>query len=158
MFLLQFSRLFSFSEDHLTFDLVWECSYFQHCVLTVAHYIMDGRVLVVSGTTDGKVAFWDVSDMIRRRMHHSRDKEPSIETVQTPANELTEPDHVIQAHQSGINALQLRKLYGNFLSVFALKHLSIVKFGVHGSLHKPVCFHGIPRNGMTVHQIKLNSL
>ena len=61
-------RIFRFDEVNTTFCLVAQSDYHDHCVLTVRHLIVtvsdnQRRAYILSAGTDGRIAFWDITDI-----------------------------------------------------------------------------------------------
>ncbi|KAL4645967.1 WD repeat-containing protein 6 [Arapaima gigas] len=96
-------RLFSVSETDRKVQLLWECSYHQRCVLSIASCCLEDpkgneRLFVISAATDGIIAVWDMTGFI------------NMENSGTAASCWTGPSTpclTVQAHQSGVNTLAL---------------------------------------------------
>ncbi|XP_071947066.1 tRNA (34-2'-O)-methyltransferase regulator WDR6-like isoform X2 [Antedon mediterranea] len=63
-----FIRLFNFSEVHKTFINIWSSSWHNVCLLSltqIIHKLPEGNAVVVcSAGTDGRVALWDITNLI----------------------------------------------------------------------------------------------
>ena len=62
-----------------------ECS----CVLGLAHVHVASRLLLFTAATDGRIAFWDITQY----------------TTPSPDMSVCAPIHWVQAHQGGVNAM-----------------------------------------------------
>uniref|UniRef100_A0A8C9SQ70 tRNA (34-2'-O)-methyltransferase regulator WDR6 n=1 Tax=Scleropages formosus TaxID=113540 RepID=A0A8C9SQ70_SCLFO len=89
--------LFSVSESGGKFHLLWDCSYHQRCVLSVASCCLEdpegNELFVISAATDGIIAFWDMTGVT------------DVEDGQTAPPSYA--GKFIPAHQSGVNTLAL---------------------------------------------------
>ncbi|XP_041046788.1 WD repeat-containing protein 6 isoform X2 [Carcharodon carcharias] len=102
-------RLFLIDECQRNIVLLAESFYHQRCVLKLQTFTYQpatrGRVFLCSAATDGRIAFWDISQTIERV------KVANIlqEGVHQPWG-LEAPCLVLKAHQCGVSGLDLRAL------------------------------------------------
>ncbi|KAJ3296023.1 WD repeat-containing protein 6 [Borealophlyctis nickersoniae] len=101
-----FVRVWIFDESKPSFRLLATSQFHQRCVLkcqALAVPVEDGSdmlVLVTAGT-DGRIAIWDCSGVVRR----FADSSPPPEDFE---QDLGSPMFVHQGHQSGVNGLDVR--------------------------------------------------
>ena len=74
-----FFRFFLFEEDSREITFIASSNFHNHCILKVTHVIHKSdhvtSALVLSAATDGKVAFWDMTDMCKSVVNDvTRDK------------------------------------------------------------------------------------
>lgn len=123
-------RLFWYDEQNLIFHLVAESRFHDHCVLCVKHIIhkeaaaTEGercRSFIFSSATDGKIAFWDATDLLLSASRelvptatcasehdahpeHGRAWNPQPRMLKS-VRDLGDPLLTVAGHQSGINAV-----------------------------------------------------
>lgn len=113
------NRVYFFSS---TLHVLTQSSFHGRCILTLDYfvYVLESgikKVLVLSGATDGKLAVWDVSDIIEfamsakcREMFQSKKIPATCEECERVT--LSEPKLAIQVHQSGINCIATQQNSG----------------------------------------------
>ena len=90
-------RLFQYKEDTREFKLIGQSNYHDHCVLCVKHLIFESsgmeknaanqkKCYICSSATDGKIAFWDTTQMLLRAFHYTSEVDPSSDTNGAKAN------------------------------------------------------------------------
>ncbi|KAI0211811.1 WD repeat-containing protein 6 [Lamellibrachia satsuma] len=67
-------RIFRFDESDGTFCLIAQSDFHDHCVLVVRHFIITTlanhrRAYILSAGTDGRIAFWDIADIMTECTH-----------------------------------------------------------------------------------------
>lgn len=102
------------------------------------------RVILVSGGTDGKILFWDISELVTYDFTQSpRDDAFSYawSRCQTTASSHSlQPFGSIDAHQSGVNALAIRPIGGGATPRYALasggddQSLLVTVFALHSTV------------------------
>ncbi|KAM8930805.1 tRNA (34-2'-O)-methyltransferase regulator WDR6 [Pelodytes ibericus] len=101
-------RFFWMCDSPARLVLVAQSFYHQRCVLKVETLVYQShngrRRLLCSAATDGRIAFWDISDTIRqaRRMLQT-------ELTDCQPLDLQPMDFSISVHQCGINSLHIRE-------------------------------------------------
>lgn len=124
-----FLRLLAFDEVSKEIRLLAATSYHDHCVLKTCHVIIPRgqekgshdndhvtqnnqwpiRIVVLSAATDGKVAFWDVTDICKEVLSSNiltgSEASEHKSTLSDHLHWRDEPVSVLQLHQSGINSI-----------------------------------------------------
>ncbi|XP_043934684.1 WD repeat-containing protein 6 [Protopterus annectens] len=103
-----FIRMFKLQENNKKLLLLAESCFHQRCVLRVEVFSYQPacgqrRTFMCSAATDGKIAFWDITELINRvqSAHNFVDLEHGI-------LDLGCPESVLQIHQSGVSSLHIR--------------------------------------------------
>ncbi|XP_069793436.1 tRNA (34-2'-O)-methyltransferase regulator WDR6 isoform X2 [Narcine bancroftii] len=104
------TRLFVIAEGGKKILLLAESFYHQRCVLklqTFTHQLTfrERRVFLCSAATDGRIALWDISWIIKK----AKDENILLNRTHQPW-ELESPCLVFEAHQCGVNGLDVRPL------------------------------------------------
>ena len=122
--ILSHFRWLSFDEDSQELGVVASSAFHDHCVLKTCHVTVTSsemigacdldhvtgsdhrpiRLFVLTAATDGKVAFWDVTDIYRTLASCSQS------TSEMKKSHNLDPFFTLELHQSGINSL----FYGNY--------------------------------------------
>ncbi|XP_068108782.1 tRNA (34-2'-O)-methyltransferase regulator WDR6 [Hyperolius riggenbachi] len=102
-------RFFMMCEDSRRMVLVGESFYHQRCVLKVEAFVHhqsadSSRALLCSASTDGRIAFWDITNTI---VHAHRILDSGHTDAQ--AQDLGPACFMLSPHQCGINSLHLQK-------------------------------------------------
>ncbi|XP_064630402.1 tRNA (34-2'-O)-methyltransferase regulator WDR6-like [Lineus longissimus] len=128
-----FLRLFKYCVGLNQFKLLGETEFHDHCLLCVEHLITgelpSRKVLLLSAGTDGRIAFWDITKTVAAAGVQDKVTGSDVsdaEEIYDAAGDtdvaaagcirsesvevFVEPSCVIEAHQSGVNALAVRKL------------------------------------------------
>ncbi|OZJ02499.1 hypothetical protein BZG36_04844 [Bifiguratus adelaidae] len=105
-------RLWLYSEATCAFSLLAEGAFHDKCVLQISHCIlqsMEGMpptVHILSGATDGRIAIWDISSILQRWCGGHIATKQQASTI--PLAIMDSPTVVLQHHQSGVNAMDVR--------------------------------------------------
>jgi WD40 repeat protein len=83
-------RFWLFNEHTNQFSLVGDGTWHAKCILQIKHVVIHDRLLFFTSATDGRIAFWDLTD--------AHQKAPF---------QLSEPIYHYSAHMSGVNALEI---------------------------------------------------
>jgi hypothetical protein len=135
--------LLAFDEMSRVLTLVASSPYHNHCVLKTSHVILPNahmtqpcdqghvtesdqwpvRVVILSAATDGKVAFWDVTEICKEftSTYFSESLENTGKKGSKVEQKLLDidPFFALELHQSGINSLYFGKYSGfSFYFVF----------------------------------------
>ncbi|KAE8612311.1 hypothetical protein XENTR_v10012808 [Xenopus tropicalis] len=101
-------RFFAVCTNSRKMLLVAESFYHQRCVLKIrpfVHRFVGGkRDLLCSAATDGRIAFWDVTDTIEEARNILQGEHEDFQ----PLN-LEDPCFTVSAHQCGINSLHIQE-------------------------------------------------
>eukprot|EP00794_Sanderia_malayensis_P005573 gene5573-6262_t len=94
-------RIYGFSSSSREVQLLTSSSFHARCVQVVRHFsILIGSHVhhfVLSGGTDGRIALWDITDVVQHRLHS-----------QAMFDELKmEPLHIFNSNQSGIHSIEI---------------------------------------------------
>ncbi|XP_067908226.1 WD repeat-containing protein 6 isoform X1 [Heterodontus francisci] len=108
-------RLFLIDECQRKMQLLAESFYHQRCVLKLQTFTYQpatrGRAFLCSAATDGRIAFWDISQTIER----AKVENILLERTHQPWG-LETPLLLLKAHQCGVSGLHVRPLdYGCYL-------------------------------------------
>eukprot|EP01135_Chromosphaera_perkinsii_P000133 Nk52_evm29s32 gene=Nk52_evmTU29s32 len=99
-------RLFIFCESTRRFYLLGLSDFHNKCVLNVSLFKGPrGKLFACSSATDGKIAFWDLSEFIDIASAYSSSPRGA---PNEPKRMLSPPVHVFGCHQSGVNAFDLK--------------------------------------------------
>ena len=132
MDLFHIFRFYRFHIPSKSFILEAQSNSNNHCLLCVGHMIISTtngkKAIIYAGSTDGTVAFWDVTEIIVKDYEHaivnttlgnisnSTSEKSYLASskvkVENDIVDLGEPRHVIRTNQSGVNAICLHKLNG----------------------------------------------
>ena len=108
-------RFFLFEEDSREVTFITSSNFHDHCVLKVQHVIHRSEhsvsVVILSAATDGRVAFWKVTDLCNFVIHTHITKEKDNEDDGSKVNVYLEkrhqsqhavnPDKIINSRRSG---------------------------------------------------------
>ncbi|XP_018431582.1 PREDICTED: WD repeat-containing protein 6 [Nanorana parkeri] len=101
-------RFFMMCEDLRRMILVAETFYHQRCVLKVEAFVHRSadshRVWLCSASTDGRIAFWDITSTVE-----CAQKMLDGEYTDDQPQDLGSARSTLSVHQSGINSLHIRK-------------------------------------------------
>ncbi|KAK9710055.1 WD repeat-containing protein 6 [Basidiobolus ranarum] len=90
-------RLWVYNESQREFILLADGGFHNHCILQVTHCVFEGQALLFSGATDGRVAIWNISEVVQRY---------SNTLVKTEVEKLS-PIANFMVHMSGVNCLDV---------------------------------------------------
>ncbi|ORY90507.1 WD40-repeat-containing domain protein [Syncephalastrum racemosum] len=102
-------RIWLLNETTRQFSLVADGSWHRRCLLQITHIVLPqhgkpDRILFLTSATDGRIAVWDISEDLHQAVQDVQGLEADPTMIVT---KLTEPSFAYQAHQSGINALEV---------------------------------------------------
>ncbi|ORX99065.1 WD40 repeat-like protein [Basidiobolus meristosporus CBS 931.73] len=90
-------RLWVYNENLREFVLLADGGFHNHCILQVTHCVHEGKALLFSGATDGRIAIWNITDVVQRYTSTLASKE--IQKLTPICN--------FMAHMSGVNCLDV---------------------------------------------------
>ena len=93
-------RCFLFDERQRKFEVVFASGFHEHCVLRVSTVTCDDVTLALTAATDGRVAIWNMNQILQRHFSSTQN------SADVTAN-VTSPSLSVSCHQSGINALDV---------------------------------------------------
>ena len=127
------SRLLAFDETSREITVIASSSYHDHCVLKTSHVILQNdhviestqwpvRMVILSAATDGKVAFWDITEICREfsLMYCPKGVENKGKTVTEKKSLDIHPFFALELHQSGINSIYFGKYTGFYFKDYIL--------------------------------------
>ncbi|KAI8884166.1 WD40 repeat-like protein [Backusella circina FSU 941] len=96
-------RFWLFNERTNQFSLAGDGTWHAKCILQIKHIVIHGRLFFFTSATDGRIAFWDLTDSFECVTGQDDfENEPK-----KAAFRLGEPIYHYSAHMSGVNALEI---------------------------------------------------
>ncbi|CAG8477263.1 8023_t:CDS:10 [Paraglomus occultum] len=102
-------RVWLFTEKTRSFTLVAIGQFHDNCILKVKGLVMKDKFAVLTSATDGRIAVWDISDVINRHSSSAFSSAPS--SLHQP-HVLNPPLFTSVLHQSGVNVFDIVHVNG----------------------------------------------
>lgn len=171
-----FARMYTFR--NATFELLATLDFHEHCVQTVTHCNTTERCVVFTTATDGRIAIWDVTNVLReylanlleRKVATSTSKDENVTTanhvnqnkfkfhdINTPVFTLTQPNCSIKVHQSGVNALDVFETSTGFLLLSGGDDNALYMCKIGCGLHEETKFSQIHAHISSISAVKIIS-
>ncbi|XP_013403103.1 WD repeat-containing protein 6 [Lingula anatina] len=110
-------RLFAFHETNKSFIVLAESTFHDHCVLYIGHLLIQfnstSEVVIYSGATDGKIAFFNVSKMVKEyvaKCVHVNFEENQLKSEHR-AKQTTNLSYISCTEEDGVIPDYLRKQF-----------------------------------------------
>ena len=148
-------RFFLFEEDSREVTFITSSNFHDHCVLKVQHVIHKSEhsvsVVILSAATDGRVVFWNVTDLCNFVVHTHITREKDEENAGSKTNVYLEkkhqsqhavnPDKIVNLSKSGDTHHRLVDSQAGIVAEEGMKLLKLV-----------------PAGSLTCHQSGINAL